>query len=596
MPADGLAAWLEEQGLPAGAILDTGNVSGALEFYEACRARGIKPLLGADIACPVTGERFGVIALDRQGYGDLCAIVTAAGLEPETMLLERICRASGEIAVLGRSTDSALRVRDSLGPDHVWLEVVANDLEPGAARAALAAARSHGIPAVASWDSLCRDPSEYAVARILRAIGEGKTVSEVALTPREPSLAGGLEIERLFAAEPELLTESARIAEMADLDLELGKAHFPRLAASPEESQARLEAMCRDALARKYPARRRQASARLAEELRVVGGLGMADYFLVVAEIVGFAERERIPVAGRGSGAGSMIAYLLGITQSDPVAEDLLFERFLNELRPDYPDLDIDVAWRRRDEVIQYAYRRFGVSNTAMISTRSTFELRLAARETGKALGLSAYEAQSLADRLPWRRCEDPAGTIAGVLGTIKPELALGERRAIGDLAQAVIGFPNHSSVHCGGIVVSDRPITYYTPLEMAAKGIQVTQLDMRAIERIGLVKIDLLGNRALSTIEEARRAVAERYGAEPAVPADDAPTANMLKRAHTLSCFQLESPAVRSLLGMMRASTKADATLALALVRPGPSAGGMKQEFLRRRARASGPDPRAET
>jgi DNA polymerase-3 subunit alpha len=589
LPAESLAAWLEERGFPAGALLDTGNLCGALEFYEACRARGVKPLIGADVACPVTGERFGVIALDRQGYGDLCAIVTAAGVEPETLLVDALCRASGGLAVLSRSVDSALRVRDSLGHGRVWLEVVANDGEPGTARTLVAAARSRGIPAVASWDSLCRDRSEYAVARVLRAIGEGKTVSEVTLAPREPSLESALGIERVFATEPRLLAESVRIAEMVDLDLELGKAHFPRLAASPQESQARLEAICRDALARKYPERRDQARARLAEELRVVGDLGMADYFLVVAEIVGFAAAERIPVAGRGSGAGSLVAYLLGITQSDPVAEDLLFERFLNELRPDYPDLDIDVAWRRRDEVIQYACKRFGAANAAMISTRAGFELRLAAREVAKAIGLSPYEAQSLADRLPYHRCEDPSSTIAKALGTTKPELAPGERRVIGDLAQALIGFPNHTSVHCGGIVVSDRPITYYTPLEMAAKGIQVTQFDMRAIERIGLIKIDVLGNRALSTIEEAHRAIAERHGAEPVVPTEDAPTASLLSRARTLGCFQLESPAVRGLLGMMRASTRADATLALALVRPGPSAGGMKQEFLRRRARSAG-------
>ena len=585
MPAESLASWLGERGFLAGALLDTGNLSGALEFYEACRARGVKPLVGADLACPVTGERFGVIALDRQGYADLCAIVSAAGLRPEAALLDAIRQASGAIAVLTPRAETALVIRESLGRRRVWLEAVANDGRPGALRDVLAAARRHDLPAVASWDSLCRDRSEYAVARVLRAIGEGKAVSEIALGPREPYLESARELERICRAEPELLAESVRIAEMADLDLELGTAHFPRLAASPAESQAALQAMCREALARKYPHRRDEARRRLAEELRVVGALGMADYFLVVADLVGFAERSRIPVAGRGSGAGSMIAYLLGITQSDPVAEDLLFERFLNEHRPDYPNLDIDISWKRRDEVIQYAYRRFGVSNAAMISTRSNFELRLAAREVAKALGLSPYEAQSLADRLPYRRSEDPSGAIVKILGSIKPELAPRERRAIGDLAQALIGFPNHSGVHCGGIVVSDRPITHYTPLEMAAKGIQVTQFDMHAIERIGLVKIDLLGNRALSTIEEAHRAIAERTGLPPTVPLEDVPTASILKRGRTLGCFQLESPAVRNLLGMMRASTRADATLALALVRPGPSAGGMKQEFLRRRA-----------
>jgi DNA-directed DNA polymerase III PolC len=327
-----------------------------------------------------------------------------------------------------------------------------------------------------------------------------------------------------------------------------------------------------------------RALARLQKELRVIGHLGLADYFLVVADIVGFAASQGIPTSGRGSGASSLVAYLLGITQVDPIEHGLLFERFLNEHRPDYPDLDIDIAWRRRDEVIDYVYRRYGKTKVAMISTRACFELRSAAREVAKTFGLSAYEAQSLASRLPRTKREGVDELIRVRLGEIKPELPAELRQGISEMAISIVGFPHHSSVHCGGIVIADTAITDYTPLEQAAKGIAVTQFDMHAAEKIGLIKIDLLGNRALSVIEEATRAIELSRGVSVRIPPDDPATAGIMRAGHTLSCFQLESPAMRNLLAMLRAGDLRDATLAVALVRPGPSAGGMKEKFIRGR------------
>jgi DNA-directed DNA polymerase III PolC len=585
MAADAIASHLADAGYPAGALLDRGNLCGALDFYEACLARDVKPLVGVELTCPVTDVDCGLVALDRGGYASLCAAVSAAHLEPDRRLVDVIEQVPGGLAAFTGEGPLALKLRDLLGQERTWLEIVANRDTPAAIREKTSFARAHSLHTLATWDTWCLDEGQYPVSRVLKAIGEGKTVDEVRLDAREPALVRA-NLERALGDRPEVLRESLRLAEMVDLKLDLGTPHFPRVGATPGESLARLEGICALALRDKYVGCNGAARARLAEELRVVGGLGMADYFLVVADIVAFALREGIPVAGRGSGAGSIIAYLLGITQSDPVAEDLLFERFLNELRPDYPDLDIDLSWKRRDEVIDYVYRRFGPSNVAMISTRACFELRLAAREVAKAFGLGPYEAQSLADRLPFHDPSDARGSIERALGNIKPELAPGMRGTIGELAAAIVGFPNHSSVHCGGIVVSDRPITYYTPLEMAAKGIQVTQFDMRAIERIGLIKIDLLGNRALSIVEEANREIGLSRGGLAEVRPEDQATADILRSGRTVSCFQLESPAMRGLLRMLKASTRSDATLALALVRPGPSAGGMKARFIERRTR----------
>lgn len=594
MAAAAIPALLKEAGFTAGALLDKGNLYGAIEFYEACLAAGVKPLVGADLTCPVTGAETGLIALDRDGYTSLCSVISSVNLDGTKPLLAAVEESPRGIAALCADVGAALRLREVLSEDRVWLEIVANRNMRHVVGKALDLAKANCLRAVASWEVLCEAPAQHGVCLLLKAIADGKTIDQAELDAAEPSLAQCRRLETMFRSRPELLRESLRLAEMADLRLDLGTPHFPRVRPSHEESLSALECLCLSQLPSKYTEREPEARARLREELRVIGALGMADYFLVVADIVAFAARERIPVTGRGSGVGSIVAYLLGITQSDPVSEGLLFERFLNELRPDYPDLDIDVSWKRRDQVIDYVYRRYGTAKVAMISARACFELRLAARETAKAFGLCPYEAQALADRLPYRGSKDAAAAIAKALGNIKPDLGAADRGRLAELAAAIIGFPNHSSVHCGGIVVSDSPLTCYTPLEMAPKGIQVTQFDMHAVEKIGLVKIDLLGNRALSMVEEACADAAAAGKPVPEILPDDPATARILKSGKTLTCFQLESPAMRSLLGMMKASTRADATLALALVRPGPSAGGMKQEFIRRRLEAepSAPKP----
>ncbi len=568
--------------------MDTGNLYGALEFYEACRQRGIKPIIGAELTCPRTGRHVGVIALSRDGYANLCRVISDVNLDRDLPLVDSIDRSPAGLAVLCPDVASALALGDTVGRERVWVEVIVNRVKSSAVRDILTQARRRGLKTLASWDVLFLNEPDQEIARALKSVAVGDLFAQVGLGVRHASLRACQSLKHMFAGQPDLLAETARLADMADLSLETGKPHFPHARPTPEESLARLSQLCRQALSRKYQAAHQGASARLADELRVIERLGLADYFLVVKDIVDFAVGVSIPVTGRGSGAGSLVAFLLGITQVDPLEQGLLFERFLNEHRPDYPDLDIDISWRRRDEVIDYAYKRFGTSNVAMISTHACFELRSAAREVAKAFGLSPYEAQSVAGRLPYRGTKDGRQMICRVLGEIKPELPAGVREAIGRLAVSIVGFPHHLSVHCGGVVISDRPITYYTPLELAPKGIQVTQFDMRSIEKIGLIKIDLLGNRALTVIEEAERDVEQTQGLVVGIKPDDRKTARVLRTGKTLSCFQLESPAMRGLLAMLKASNRDDASLALALVRPGPSAGGMKHEFIRRRSGAA--------
>ncbi|MDQ7778875.1 MAG: hypothetical protein RDV41_04095 [Planctomycetota bacterium] len=425
---------------------------------------------------------------------------------------------------------------------------------------------------------------------------------------------------------------------------------------------------------------------RLDYELTVIERLGFCDYFLVVWDIAQFARRAGIPVVGRGSAASSLVAYALGITNVCPLEFDLPFERFLNPSRTDPPDIDLDICWKRRDEVLAYVYTKYGRTRNAelgtrnaeiqnpksriqnpprvaMVSTHNTFQVRSAFREIAKTFGLPLDEINSLASRLPYY-----GGTDLRKVISLLPEcrgfpVDVEPYKTILALTEQVIGFPHHLSIHVGGIVIAPDSLTNYLPLQLAAKEINgsmtgadesvngaafhsplslweragvrdvlptqaadrlvITQYDMTGVEATGLVKIDLLGHRALSVIadtimavnsgaavsEDVTQSSAPRAAAMhsrdgcatfPAGPGrrdavlssfdagrlsgDDPLTATLLREGRTIGCFQLESPGMRALLKQIRAETRRDAIIALSLIRPGPSASGMKELFIRRR------------
>jgi DNA polymerase III alpha subunit len=315
---------------------------------------------------------------------------------------------------------------------------------------------------------------------------------------------------------------------------------------------ARLRALAERGLAWRYPAH--PPRERLARELALIAKLGYADYFNVVHDIVQYSRGRGLPVAGRGSGASSVVAYCLGITNVCPVAFDLPFERFLHEGRTDYPDIDVDFSWRVRDDVIAEVFRRFG--DVAMVSTHITFQRRSAFREAAKAYGYSDEQVSLLQ----------------------KGKVDVPDRPRLEAAAAAIHGLPRHYSVHPGGIVLHPDGVA---PLGLAEKGVLVTQYDKDAVERAGLVKIDLLGNRALSTIRETVDVLGGGIDVEN-LPVD-APTVALLHEGRTLGCNQLESPAMRSLVRMMRPSDAKGLMKALALIRPGAASLGMKEAFVRR-------------
>jgi DNA-directed DNA polymerase III PolC len=388
------------------------------------------------------------------------------------------------------------------------------------------------------------------------------------------------------SAADDLLANNAALARRCRCEIEMGTPIFPRAPLPPGVTgDARLRELALAGVPRRYPgaAVRREALVRLDTELALIAHMGFTDYFLLVAGIVGFAQSRGIPSVGRGSGASSIVSYLLGVTSVDPIRYGLCFERFLHPQRRDCPDLDVDLCWRRRDEVIAHVYEAYGDDRVAMISTHATLGPRSAFREAAKALGVPLPRVNALARRVPRGELPD-ASALEKTLhaGSIEefrePRVAEALR-----LAAKLAGAPRHLSIHCGGLVIGDRELTHYLPLERASKGVVVSQFEMRAVEAIGLVKMDLLGNRAITSIGECLSIAGLPAHAADEVPEDEPATAEIVATGDTLNCFQLESPAMRSLLRMLRARTLDATVAAVALVRPGPAESGMKEAFCRR-------------
>ncbi|MFT4843825.1 MAG: DNA-directed DNA polymerase III PolC [Candidatus Azotimanducaceae bacterium] len=363
-------------------------------------------------------------------------------------------------------------------------------------------------------------------------------------------------------------------------------------------------------LQQRYGKQEQAAIARCDHELSVIESMGFSPYFLAVHQIVELARARDIPFVGRGSAADSLVAHCLGLTDADPLRYGLLFERFLNPGRSDLPDIDLDFCWRRRDELIEAVYEHFGRDHVAMIATYNTCGPRSAYQEAAKVLGLPPAEAVRRSKRLPWHgKAELDLAAIAAATPGFWREGSQGGRQGGGtdrgtgsvhdskhlppereqlllSLAQQLLSAPRHLGVHPGGIVITPQPIATYAPLERAAKGVVVTQYDMHFVEGLGMVKIDLLGNRALSIVHDCVTMLQGHGVVVPdlhMIPEDDARTAKLLSTGGTLGCFQVESPAMRTLLQQMGAKTMDRVIQAVALVRPGPAAAGMKDAFIRR-------------
>ena len=595
-----LARAAAARGYGALALTDRDGLYAAIAFVKAAREHGVRPLLGAELGAGPAGKRAAALgergdteaalvalAADRAGYASLCRALTArhaGGDEP----LEDTCARAGpgvHWVALGAAMAERLVAR---GCESVWLGVS----DPRQACDAEAAARRLGVPAVATGDAGFLDPPDPELEELLAAVRTNGMLGAKRRAPGPPRPAPGYlrsaeEEARRWAAFPSLVENNRRLAAACTVELELGVPRFPVPDLPPgETAYGRLYRLCQEGLARRYPSPTRAAVRRLGEELDLIDRLGFTPYFLLVADIVGFTRARGIPSVGRGSGASSLVAYVLGITNVDPIRYRLAFERFLHPARRDCPDLDIDLCWIRRDEVIDHVYRAYGAARVAMISTHCTLGPRAAFREAARASGVPPAQVDRLSKLVP----RDAEGSLrAALAGDPRGRVLAAERGPWAEVvarADRLAGLVDHLGIHPGGLVIADTALTDYLPLEPATKGIVVSQYEMHAVEAVGLVKMDLLGNRALTEIGDCVTLVAERTGVTPLVdpaPDGDPPTAALVARGDTVGVFQLESPGMRNLVRMLDARSLDDTIAAVALIRPGPAASGMKDAYVRR-------------
>jgi DNA-directed DNA polymerase III PolC len=508
-------------------------------------------------------------------------------------------------------TNHFAQLKDIFG-DRLWIEV--QHLSPGDGRMLREAeriGRELGVPLVATNNVYFLRPEEHLHHRAVNAVRTGGLLTTMIapdITTGEAWFKSAAEMQKLFPDHPELLQATLTIAERCDLKLELGKPILPEFAVPKNNTpDSHLAKLSLQGLVKRYGRLKPEAKSRLTHELRVIKQWKLAPYFLLVRDIVEEAKHRGIPAVARGSAASSMVTYCLEISCVCPLRWGLYFERFLNEQRGDCPDIDIDICGARRDELLDYVYERWGEEHVAMIGSFVTMHARLAIREIAKVFGVPPGEVNHFTKRLPHRPVREILRAIRDL-----PEcrnLPVDEEpwKTILQVALRLDDAPRHMGIHPCGTVISARPLAWLTPLERATKGIVVTQYDMNAVEALGLIKMDLLGQRGFTTmsltldnIDKSNGATSaeEQFCVAPdgvtprpkareidfdATPENDPATCDVIAAGRTMGVFQIESPAMRGLLRMMKARSLEEVAQALALIRPGAAEYGSKELFIKR-------------
>lgn len=601
-----LVARAKELGMEALAATDHDGLYGAVRFWKAARDAGIRPILGVEFTME-SGHHLLLIAKGKVGYSNLCRLVSSAqlrrsknkaALHPSALAehsADLICLSGcrrGAVAahlLAGRPEDALAAASEYarlFGEDNFWIELQ-NHLLPDDAwlnAEMVALADRLGVGVVATNDVHYATPTGRRLQDVLVCI-KNRTTLDTSSHHRRPNgeyyLKTTEEMAALFARYPGAVANAGAIAARCEADLGFATYRFPSFPVPKEETPfSYLYKLCQAGARAKYQPITPAVSKQLAHELDVIYRTNLAEYFLIVWDIVRFAKSRNIPCQGRGSAADSIVAYVLDITKVDPIRHNLLFERFLNEERVGMPDIDVDFSTEHREEVIRYVYDKYGQQRTAMVCNVVTYRPRSAVRDVGKALGLPLDVVDRLAKAMDsWSRSD---------LREQFARLGVEGHEQLIELAEEIMGFPRHLSIHLGGMLITAGPLTDVVPLEWAtAPGRVVTQYNKDDIEEIHLIKIDLLALRTLSLIHEAVAMIERTRGVKldlERLPLDDPKIYDTLCEADTIGLFQVESRAQAQTLPRLQPRAFEDIIISISIIRPGPIQGGMVHPFMRRR------------
>ncbi|MGE5593678.1 MAG: DNA polymerase III subunit alpha [Betaproteobacteria bacterium] len=623
-----------ELGMEAVAITDHDNLCAAARLTRAAQRHGIKPIHGAEVTLE-DGSHLVLLAEDPEGYSNICAILTEAymsrgweravagdgmtpfpgdqavaeftkrRLAPKASLssLEEHhkgiialsgCFGRGSIPVLVRvgkysqALELARRLAGIFGRPGFYIELQ-NLAVPGSDRLIsrlVELAEEAGVRVVATNDVHYCKKSEFAVHDVLTCIRTLTRLDDVHPERKfnaENYLKSVDEMTSLFRRYPEAIATAGEVADRCSPGLLLDQKLFPvfALPRGAGTSAECLRHLVYEGASSRYGIINSVIKSRLDHELEVICTLGYEDYFLMVWDVVNFARQKGIRFSGRGSAADSAVAYCLFITSVDPISRGLLFERFLSLERAQKPDIDIDFDARRRDEVRHYLQRKYGPERVATVCTFNTFQARSAVRDVGKAMGFPPEDIDMLAKRLPYICADEIRPAFEKYPELRGSGISIERYSCLFKVCEALAGVPRHIGTHLGGVVASRVPLVRLTPLQMAARGVVITQFDKDDVEEIGLIKLDLLSLRMLAAVDDSVSLSGVDY---QHIPLEDSATYEMLNAGETIGAFQLESPAQRALQGRLGASTIEDIVASVALIRPGPVQGNMVEPFVARR------------
>lgn len=619
---------IDKNTMPAMAITDHGNMFGVPEFHKMATSLGIKPIIGCEMYYTPgkytdhTRENeltnhLTVLAKNAEGYHNLMKLNSAAWTEgyyrypridfdllsqnKNGLIILSGCMKSelSQIALLKGEEEAiktAMRYRDLLGAGNYYLEIMDHGIpeEKQILKTLLEVSKKTGIPLVATNDCHYEKREDWQVHDVHICIATGKTLNDpkrLKMTTHELFFKSAAEMEQLFSFAPESLKNTLEIAEKCNVEIKKDGYVMPDFPIPPEfkDYPAYLRHLCYEGLKKKLKTDSipEEYANRLEYELKVISEMGFAVYFLIVSDFIKYARSQDIPIGpGRGSGAGSLVAYSIDITRVNPLKNKLLFERFLNPDRVSMPDLDIDISDAGREEVINYMRRKYGIKNVASIVTFGTMKAKLALKDTARVLGFEPTEANRLSKLIP----DDLHATIAGSIEQIpeiKREIEKSPKvKQLFSYATKIEGLKRHTGVHASGVLVTKEEVTKYTPLAKA-KDVITTQYEGNTVSDLGLLKIDFLGLRTLTVIDNAVKLVKKLRGIDidiANIPTDDKKTFELLAKGDTTCVFQLESSGMKDLVRRLKPSVFSDISALVALYRPGPMQSGMLDSFVKRK------------